>query len=228
MPHAQLEQPRFEQLRSIRPGLPSLRRWSSRLLGLGLALLMPAAQAVTVSLEGQVRNLPVLERELGPDGVLVLLTNLTAGHLVGFGRLQEGQFQIGIPEKFRPPVRPAQFCAGVRSLPSEPKIYIAESLLAYQPDRNAATLLQQADHPTDPTRRVQWFYSDRAATVRGRCSGLNTAYQLSLRAGWTAVMTVSQPGHFLVTNATSKLPYWAQPTPVRNARTLFRTLFTHR
>ena len=81
MPHAQLEQPRFEQLRSIRPGLPSLRRWSSRLLGLGLALLMPAAQAVTVSLEGQVRNLPVLERELGPDGVLVLLTNLTAGHL---------------------------------------------------------------------------------------------------------------------------------------------------
>ncbi len=222
MPHHQLGQQHSRRL-----GLPGLlSRWSSGLLGTAL-LLTPAAQAVAVGLEGQVHNLAVLERELGRDGVLVLLTNLTAGHLVGVGHLQGGQFQIGIPEKFHPPVSPAQFCAGVRSLPSEPNIYIAESLLAYQPARNAATLLSQADHPTNPTRRAQWFYSDRAATVRGRCSGLNTSYQLKLRAGWNAVMTVSQPGHFLVTNATSSLPYWAQPTPLRQVRTLFRTLFAH-
>ncbi|WP_345460097.1 hypothetical protein [Deinococcus carri] len=186
-------------------------------------VLPPAGQAVGI--EGHIRNLVPIERHLGQDRVLVLLTNLAGGRIIGIGRLQGADFSIAIPESFRPPVTPARLCPGVRSVPSEPRTYAADALMVYQAGRNTATFLTQADHPTDPTRRAQWLYSDRAATLRGRCTGLSTEYDLTLRAGWNAVMTVSEPGRFLVRNATPGLPYWAERNVLRNVRTLFPAVF---
>lgn len=196
-------------------------------LGTALALALTGS-ALGVSIEGEIRNLAPITRNLGSERVLVLLTNLTEGRIVGIGTLEGARFSVAIPEGFRPPVAPARLCAGVRATPSEPRTYTAESLMVYQPGRNAVTLLTQADHPTDPTRRSQWLYSDRAATLKGRCTGLNTHYDLRLRAGWNAVMTVSESGRFLVRNVTPGLPYWAQGDVLQGARGLFPALFDGR
>jgi hypothetical protein len=185
----------------------------------GLALwccLVVCSSVQAVGIEGKVSNAPALARAFGSENVRVLLTSLAQGRIVGLGTLAGNGFEIQIPDSFRPPVQPADFCPGVRSLPSEPRTYTAESLMVY---------LTQADHPTEPTRRSQWMYSDRAATVSGRCTGLNTSYDLTLRKGWNAVMTVSQPGNFMIRNATPGLPYWVQGTPIAGARQVFPAVF---
>ena len=194
----------------------------------GLALwcaLVVCSSVQAVGIEGKVSNAPALARAFGSENVRVLLTSLAQGRIVGLGTLAGNGFEIQIPDSFRPPVQPADFCPGVRSLPSEPRTYTAESLMVYQAGRNLAALLTQADHPTEPTRRSQWMYSDRAATVSGRCTGLNTSYDLTLRKGWNAVMTVSQPGNFMIRNATPGLPYWVQGTPIVRARQVFPAVF---
>lgn len=185
------------------------------------ALLPLSGLAHAVGIQGEIRNLSVGQGERA----LVLLTNLAEGRIVGMGNLQGNFFSLSIPDGFRPPVRPAGLCPGVRSTPSEPRTYVAEQLMVFQPARNAVTLLAQADHPHDPTRRSQWMYSDRVATIRGRCTGLNTHYDLTLRAGWNAVMTVSESGRFLVRNATPGLPYWTASKSLTPARTLFPGIF---
>lgn len=193
-----------------------------------MALGLLSGPALAVGIQGQIRNVGPVTQSLGTSQVLVLLTNLAEGRIVGMGSLRGAQFDIAIPDGFRPPVRPAAFCPGVKSVPAEPRVYTAESLMVYQPERNRAALLTQADHPTDPTRRSQWMYSDRAATVKGRCTGLNTTYDLTLRAGWNAVMTVSEPGRFTVRNATPGLPYWAAKDVFSGARATFPALFDGR
>ena len=194
----------------------------------GLTLFLLGGSAQAVGIQGHIRNVGPLTQSMGTSQVMVLLTNLAEGRIVGMGRLRGTRFDIAIPDGFRPPVRPAAFCAGVRSVPAEPRVYTAESLMVYEPGRNRAALLTQADHPTEPTRRSQWMYSDRPATVEGRCTGLNTTYALTLRAGWNAVMTVSEPGRFTVRNATPGLPYWAATNVFSGARTMFPALFDGR
>lgn len=185
------------------------------------ALFPLLGQAHATGIRGEIRNFSGDPAERA----LVLLTNMAEGRIVGMGHLRGQFFSLSIPDGFRPPVRPAGVCPGVRSTPSEPRTYVAEQLMVFQPGRNAVTLLAQADHPLDPTRRSQWMYSDRAATLRGRCTGLNTFYDLTLRAGWNAVMTVSESGRFLVRNATPGLPYWTVSQSLTPARTLFPGIF---
>jgi len=72
---------------------------------------------------------------------------------------------------------------------------------------------------------VNDLYSDRAATVKGRCTGLNTYYGLTLHVGWNAVMTVSESSRFLVRNAAESLPYWVSTKALTPARTLFPNVF---
>ncbi|THF69245.1 hypothetical protein E7T06_12735 [Deinococcus sp. Arct2-2] len=194
------------------------------LLALGLIPLI-CGPALAVGIAGTVSNAPALARAFGSENVRILLTSLAQGRIVGLGTLAGNGFELQIPDTFKPPVQPADFCPGVRSVPSEPRTYTAESLMVYQAGRNLAALLTQADHPTEPTRRSQWMYSDRAANVAGRCTGLNTSYNLTLRKGWNAVMTVSEPGSFVIRNATPGLPYWVQNPPIAGARQVFPTVF---
>ncbi len=195
----------------------------SRSLLAAAALAVGGQADAAVGLQGQIRNLPFSPSAQGRT--LVLLTHLTEGRLIGMGQLRdEGLFRVAIPDDFRPPVRPASFCPGVRSSPQEPRTYVAEQLLVFEPSQDRVRVLSQADHPQHPTRRVQWMYSDRPARVQGRCQGLNTRYDLSLRAGWNAVMTVSRSGSFVVRGAEPGLPYWAGE-PLSPARRLFPALF---
>lgn len=202
-------------------GLSGLTRAVRWFLG---AAFLTSGVAGGMGIEGQLRDASAVTRSLGSTGVTVLLTNMAHGQIVGMGSLQEDQFYITLPEGFEPPVTPAGICPGVRVQPSEPKTYMAESLMVYSPGRDEALLLTQADHPTEPTRRAGWMYSDRAATLRGRCTGLNTSYDLKLHPGWNAVMTVSEPGHFTVKNASPGLPYWTRGQPFSGARALFPVL----
>ncbi|GGS28538.1 hypothetical protein [Deinococcus knuensis] len=178
-----------------------------------------------LSIAGQVRN-PAAAAQVGPSQVRVLLTNLGQGFLVGIGTLDGTRFSLRVPDSFRPPVTPLSVCPGVSVTPATPRTYTAETLLIYHQGRNAAATLIQADDPTDPTRRGQWVFSDRAATLRGRCTGLNTHYDLTLTQGWNAVTTVTHSGRFEITNATTNLPYWVQPVLTREARTTFPALFS--
>ncbi|MFC4638712.1 hypothetical protein [Deinococcus hohokamensis] len=190
-----------------------------------LAALALWSGAGAVAIEGEIRNVAQVQAGLGGQDVRVLLASLSQGELVGLSTLRGARFSIDIPASFRPRTVPMNLCPGVTARPSEPRIYTAESLVVYQAGKNSAALLMQADHPTDPTRRTQWVYSDRAATIQGRCTGLNSRYDLKLRRGWTAVMTVSEPGTFRVTNATPGLPYWVQGPFTPQARAAFGGVF---
>lgn len=192
------------------------------LLALTGAALTGTAQAVTI--EGRLGNASQVRQTVGDSNVRVLLANFTEGRLVGVSTLSDGLFTLSVPQDFQPKTAPMNVCPGVKATPSEPRIYTAETLLVYHAGRNQAAMLMQADSPTDPTRRTQWVYSDRAATLRGQCTGLNTHYDLKLRQGWTPIMTVSQSGNFKVTNATPGLPYWVQGGFMSNARQTFKTL----
>lgn len=192
------------------------------LLALTGATLTGAAQAVTIG--GHLGNAGKVTQTVGDSNVRVLLANFADGRVVGVSTLSDGLFSLSVPQNFRPKTAPMNVCPGVKATPSEPRTYTAETLLVYHAGRNQAAVLMQADSPTDPTRRTQWVYSDRAATLRGQCTGLNTHYNLKLRQGWTPIMTVSNSGNFMVTNATPGLPYWVQGTFISNARETFKTL----
>ncbi|WP_221088148.1 hypothetical protein [Deinococcus aquaedulcis] len=190
-----------------------------------LTLSAPAAAAVSVGIGGEIRNPQALARVGGPD-VRILLTNLSEGWLLGAGSVSGSRFNIAIPEAFQPPVRSLDLCPGVQVSPAGARTYTAETLLAYHAPSGSLAAVIQADHPTTPTRRGQWMYSDRTVTIKGRCAGLNTYYNLTLRQGWTGVMTVSRDGRFEVTNVAARLPYWVQPVMTRAARATFPALFS--
>ncbi|MHA0041934.1 hypothetical protein [Deinococcus sp. RM] len=189
---------------------------------LGTVTLAPAA---SFSLGGQLRN-PAQARPLGSGPLTVLLTNLGGGWLLGMGPLKGERFNVVVPSGFRPPVQPLEVCDGVTVQPAGARTYTAETLLLFSAASNAVATLVQADHPTVATQRGQWVYSDRTVTLRGRCAGLNTYYDLTLRPGWTGVTTESRDGRFDIRNATVNLPYWVQPVLTRDARATFPTLFS--
>ena len=184
----------------------SFFRWLAGPLVGGLALVSGSASAVGI--QGEIHNGAALAAAGGSDTTLVLLTNLIQGKFIGLGTLEGSQFRLTVPVSFKPLFGPLNACVGVSSSPSEPNpnTDIAEPLMLLSPARNAVALLTQADDPRDPTCRAQWMHRDRAATVKGRCSGLSTYYDLTLRAGWNAVMTVGESGKFLVHNAAERLP----------------------
>ncbi|MVN86521.1 hypothetical protein GO986_07050 [Deinococcus sp. HMF7620] len=190
-----------------------------------LSLFSPLASAATLEIGGEIRN-PQALSQVGPGAVSILLTNLSEGWLLGAGRVSGARFHIALPQTFKPPVQPLSVCAGVKVAPAGARTYTAETLLAFHAGSNSLATVVQADHPTSPTRRGQWMYSDRTVTLKGRCAGLNTYYNLTLRQGWTGVMTVSRDGRFEVTNAAARLPYWVQPVMTRAARTTFPVLFS--
>ncbi|GGL11624.1 hypothetical protein [Deinococcus radiotolerans] len=183
------------------------------------------APAASFSLGGELRN-PTQAAPLGAGPLTVLLTNLSGGWLLGMGPLKGARFNVVVPATFKPPVQPLDVCDGVTVQPGGARTYTAETLLLFNAGTNAVATLVQADHPTTPTRRGQWVYSDRTVTLRGRCAGLNTYYSLTLRPGWTGVTTESRDGHFEIMNARSNLPYWVQPVLSRQARATFPTLFS--
>ncbi|WP_161883384.1 hypothetical protein [Deinococcus alpinitundrae] len=192
---------------------------------LATLLFVASCTANAVGIQGEIQNSAAWTVTGATGKTLVLLTNLTQGKIIGLGTLEGREFHLTIPVTFKPALEPLQACPGVKSSPSEPKTYIAEQLMLFYPTQNAVALLTQADDPIDPTRRAQWMYSDRAATVKGRCTGLNTYYDLTLHVGWNAVMTVSEPSRFLVRNAAESLPYWVITKALTPARTLFPNVF---
>ncbi|GGR95839.1 hypothetical protein [Deinococcus sedimenti] len=189
---------------------------------LGTVTLAPAA---SFSLGGELRN-PAQTAPLGSGPLTVLLTNLSGGWLLGMGPLKGTRFNVVVPTGFKPPVQPLEVCSGVTVAPKGARTYTAETLLLFNAATNSVATLVQADHPTTPTRRGQWVYSDRTVTLRGRCAGLNTTYDLTLRPGWTGVTTENRDGRFEIRNATANLPYWVQPVLTRAARATFPTLFS--
>lgn len=185
--------------------------------------LCGAAQGVTI--DGHLRETRQITRAVGDENVRVLLANFSQDKIVGVSTLRGRNFSLAVPDGFHPRTAPMNLCPGVRATPSEPRTYTAETLLVYHAGHNRAATLMQADSPTDPTRRTQWVYSDRPAHIRGRCTGLNTHYDLQIRQGWTAVMTVSKSGSFMITNATPGLPYWVQGPFMEDARKVFGGIF---
>ena len=188
-------------------------------------LLTGAAHAAAFSVGGEIRN-PAATRALGSGELRVLMTNLGGGWLLGMGSLTGTRFNVVVPGTFRPPVQPLDVCPGVNVTPAGARTYTAETLLVFNPAANAVATLVQADAPTDPAERGQWIYSDRTVTLRGRCAGLNTYYDLTLRPGWTGVTTESRDGRFEIRNARRNLPYWVQPVLSTAARQTFPTLFS--
>ncbi|MDP9764529.1 MULTISPECIES: hypothetical protein [Deinococcus] len=211
------------------PAAPAPRpRRAGRRAALLTAAALLGTPAGAVSIDGRLGNPGTVTQALGGSDLLVLLASFSDGRIVGTSPLTGGLFSLSIPNDFAPRLSPMNLCAGVKATPSEPRTYTAETLLVYQARRNVVATMTQADSATDPTRRTQWVYSDRAARIQGRCTGLNTRYSLTLRQGWNPVMTVSRSGDFQVTNATPGLPYWVQETFTSNARTVFGTLFDGR
>ncbi|SMB84528.1 hypothetical protein [Deinococcus hopiensis] len=202
----------------------------SRFLSLTLSLTPIAASGTVraVGIQGEIRNFSAWEASNGAGKTLVLLTNLAQGKIVGLGTLEGPRFNLTVPQSFKPDLHPLGACPGVISNPSEPNTYTAEQLMLFSAEHNTVVLIMQADRLYEPTRRSQWLYSDRIATVKGRCTGLNTYYDLTLRAGWNAVMTVSESGRFSVKNASLSLPYWVSTKPLTPARTLFPKIFGSR
>lgn len=192
-----------------------------------LSLLVSSTHvsASSFGIGGELRNVRQVQ-PLGTGPNYVLLTNLSGGWLLGMGPLKGSRFNVVVPATFKPPVQPLDVCEGVRVQPKGARTYTAETLLLFNPTANAVAMVSQADHPTVPTRRGQWVYSDRTVTVQGRCAGLNTYYNLILRPGWTGVTTESRDGHFEIMNAKSNLPYWVQPVLSRQARATFPALFS--
>ncbi|ADV67435.1 hypothetical protein [Deinococcus maricopensis] len=175
---------------------------------LTLTLLAPSASAVAIL--GHLSNAAVLPSLMGTDqDVYVWLTNMTQGRVVSRAALKDGTFLLNIPAALALPTRPLDVCSGVTVKPARVPVYQTETLVLYNRahDRLLGPLVQ-ADDPRTPTRIVRWMYSDVAATVQGRCTGLNTTYNLKLRKGWNGVMTVSTSGNFHVTNPDRNLPYW--------------------
>lgn len=196
-----------------------------RVLPTLLLATVTLAPAASFSLGGQLRN-PAQAAPLGRGPLTVLLTNLGGGWLLGMGPLKGARFNVVVPAGFRPPAQPLDVCSGVTVQPAGARTYTAETLLLFSAASNAVATLVQADHPATPTQRGQWVYSDRTVTLRGRCAGLNTYYDLTLRPGWTGVTTESRDGRFEIRNATENLPYWVQPVLTRDARATFPALFS--
>ncbi|UWX64820.1 hypothetical protein [Deinococcus rubellus] len=162
-----------------------------------------------VTIQGHLAN-PEQVRRLLPVGTpAVWLTNLVQGRLVGRAVLNQDSFYLPVPLNLRLPLQPFQACYGVSAVPASLQTYQAETMLLYSfsADRIVGPLVQ-ADDPRTPVRSSRWVCADRAATVRGRCTGLNTHYNLKFQRGWNAVMTVSQTGNFSITNLDRLLPYW--------------------
>lgn len=210
--------------------MKSLRR-RSLFLTVPSLLFLAALQdaALATGIRGQLGNPQDVGRLMGQtDDVYVLFASFTQASVVGRGELKEGRFFLEIPEAQTLKLRPYDACDGV--LPTAPiRVYQTETVLLYNNRLNRAIgPLIQADTPTDPARVVHWIYSDKTARLLGRCSGLNTRYDLSLKAGWNAVLTVSDRsnGALTYTNLHESLPYWlSNQFKFDNARSVLPAAF---
>ena len=144
------------------------------------------------------------------DGVYVLFASFTQSSVVGRGELRDGKFFLTIPDTQTLKLRPFEVCDGVNtSVPI--RVYQTETILLYNNDLNRAVgPLTQANTAVNPSKVARWMYSDKPATVLGQCAGLSTSYDLTLKAGWNAVLAVSaaDSGKLLYTNLNEQLPYW--------------------
>ncbi|WP_425146492.1 hypothetical protein [Deinococcus sp.] len=88
---------------------------------------------------------------------------------------------MNIPDAQRLGLKLFEACDGVK-LSAPVRVYQTETILLYNNTLNRAVgPVIQADRLKDPTKVVRWLYSDRVADIRGRCTGLNTSYKLTLR-----------------------------------------------
>lgn len=175
------------------------------------ATLLSAAQAVNI--QGTLGNPGDIQRLIGRSAhTFILFASYTQAAVVGRAEVKNGQFYLDVPDGQALQLHPYRACDGVR-LSAPAQVYQTETILLYSNELNRAIgPVLQADRPKNPSKVVQWLYSDRAASVQGQCSGLNTRYDLQLRKGWTAVLSVSRSVGAQIgvtyTNASERLPYW--------------------
>ena len=183
----------------------------TRTLLLPLTLMALTPSALATGIRGTLGNPGDVARLMGrTDSVFVLFGSFTQSSIVGRGELKDGQFFLDIPDRQALKLQPFEACDGVS--PSQPiRVYQTETILLYNQQLNRAIgPLIQADSAKDPTLVVRWMYSDRPATVSGRCTGLNTRYDLTLKAGWNAVLAATSASGIgqTYTNVHQALPYW--------------------
>jgi hypothetical protein len=176
-----------------------------------LSVLLAASPAAAIAIRGQLGNPQAVKRLMGrTEGMYVLFASFTQASVVGRGELRSGEFYLNIPDAQTLKLRAFEACIGVN--PSVPiRVYQAETILLYNNDLNLAVgPLTQADAASNPSKVIRWMYSDKPATVLGKCDGLNTVYNLHLKAGWNAVMAVTptDSSTLTYTNVNERLPYW--------------------
>lgn len=178
-----------------------------------LFLIALASSAYAVNIHGTIGNPQDITRLMGTSSqVYVLFASYTQTSVAGRAAVNNGTFFLDIPDGQVLNTRLYTACEGVT--PSAPaRVYQTETILLYNNDLNRAIgPVIQADRLVNPSKVVRWLYSDRNASVKGRCSGLNTSYDLQLRQGWNAVLTISSENKdqigILYTNLSTPLPYW--------------------
>ncbi|MGY2893048.1 hypothetical protein [Deinococcus sp. UYEF24] len=176
-----------------------------------LAVFVALDAAGAAGIRGQLGNPQDVKRLMGrSDDVYVLFASFTQASVVGRGELKDGGFFLTIPDTQTLRLRPFEVCDGVRtSVPI--RVYQTETILLYNNALNRAVgPLIQANTAVNPSKVARWMYSDKPATVVGQCTGLSTSYDLTLKAGWNAVLAVSatDSGKLVYTNLNEQLPYW--------------------
>lgn len=176
-------------------------------------LITLASSSLAVNIHGTIGNPRDIARFMGTaDQVYILFASYTQTSVAGRAAVTSGTFFLDVPDGQRLTTRPYYACEGVK--PSEPaQVYQTETILLYNNALNRAIgPVTQADRAVNPSRVVHWLYSDRNASVIGKCNGQNTRYDLQLKHGWNAVLTVSRDDQdqigILFTNLKSALPYW--------------------
>ncbi|MFC4453704.1 hypothetical protein [Deinococcus sonorensis] len=188
-------------------------------VALGLAFAPPAS---ALGIQGQLANPAVVSRLMGSSsGVYVFLTSVASGTVAGLAPLTGDHFYLQVPDTQPRRLAALEICDGP-TLSAHPRVYQAETMLLYSKALNRVVgPLIQADDPANPSRTVRWMYSDRAAAIQGQCRGLSTRYDLTLRQGWNAVMTVNDDARLTYSNARQRLPYWVQGNlTLNNARSV--------
>jgi hypothetical protein len=178
-----------------------------------LCLTALASSALAVNIHGTIGNPQDITRLMGTSSqVYILFASYTQTSVAGRAAVNNGTFFLDIPDGQVLKTRLYTACEGVT--PSAPaRVYQTETILLYNNDLNRAVgPVIQADRLVNPSKVVHWLYSDRNASVIGRCSGLNTSYDLQLKQGWNAVLTSSKEDKdqigILYTNLNTLLPYW--------------------
>jgi len=174
-----------------------------------LLSLFLLSHAAAVNIQGTLGNPAAIPRLMGTaDQVYILFASYTQASVIGRAEVKNGSFFLDVPDGQTLKLRPYQACDGVHPSAAA-QVYQTETILLYNNALNRAVgPVIQADRLVDPTRVVHWLYSDRPTAVHGRCSGVSTTYDLDLRRGWNAVLTVTQGTGVMYTNLKQALPYW--------------------